>query len=237
MTLLLLPGFMTDEALWDEMAGPLRAAGPLVRGDLRAGGSIESLARDVLAQTPSRFSVIGFSMGGYVARELARVAPERVSGLVLVATSARADTAEQTRRKRDSVARLVDAPFRGFNPSAVRASVHPDRAHDDVLIDAILAMGSRLGGAVFARQSGMAREGDLARLGAIHCPTLIVAAAQDSLRSFAESRELAAGISGATMSVIQGSGHMLPLEAPDRLSALILDWLGEQGLLPESGLD
>jgi pimeloyl-ACP methyl ester carboxylesterase len=89
-------------------------------------------------------------------------------------------------------------------------------------------MGDRLGGDVFLRQAGQARLSDSDRLGAITCPTLVVAAAQDGLRSLDEARELQAGIPGAALTVIAGSGHMLPMEAPDALAGAILPWLRTQ---------
>jgi pimeloyl-ACP methyl ester carboxylesterase len=86
-------------------------------------------------------------------------------------------------------------------------------------------MGVRLGGEVFRRQSALERAGDLDRLHEIRCPTLVIAAGQDRLRSREESDELHAGIPGADYVVIEESGHLLPLEAPDAVLAAMLPWL------------
>jgi pimeloyl-ACP methyl ester carboxylesterase len=86
-------------------------------------------------------------------------------------------------------------------------------------------MGARLGGEVFRRQSMLERPGDLDRLHEIRCPTLVVAAAQDQLRSLEEARELQAGIPGAALEVIEDTGHMIPIEAPQRLAGVIVPWL------------
>ena len=82
------------------------------------------------------------------------------------------------------------------------------------------------------RQSNLHRAGDLDRLSKIACPTLVIAGEKDRLRSIAESEELRAGIPGATMAVMQGVGHMMPMEAPEQLSRIIIDWwrgLGIEG--------
>lgn len=79
MTLLLIPGFMADATLWDAMADDLAPFGPVVATDLSRGEDIETMAAALLSDAPDRFVAVGFSMGGYVARELARIAPERVS--------------------------------------------------------------------------------------------------------------------------------------------------------------
>jgi pimeloyl-ACP methyl ester carboxylesterase len=83
----------------------------------------------------------------------------------------------------------------------------------------------RLGGEVFRRQSMLERPGDLDRLHEIRCPTLVVAADHDGLRSMEEAKEMQAGIAGAAFAVIEDSGHMIPIEAPDRLGDVIVPWL------------
>jgi pimeloyl-ACP methyl ester carboxylesterase len=103
MTLVLLPGFMTDPDLWADMLPSLAPLGPILHGDLSRDATIDAMARRVAAEAPDRFTLIGFSMGGYVAREITRLAPERVRALVLIATSPRADTPGQARRKTAAV--------------------------------------------------------------------------------------------------------------------------------------
>ena len=90
-------------------------------------------------------------------------------------------------------------------------------------------MGMRLGGEVFRRQSMLERPGDLQRLHEIRCPTLVVAAGHDQLRSLDEARELQAGIPGAEFALIEDSGHMIPIEAPAALAAVLVPWLAAQG--------
>jgi pimeloyl-ACP methyl ester carboxylesterase len=226
MDIVLLPGFMLDHALWDDMAEALGRIGTLHFGDLRFGHSVEEMAEQVLDAAPARFVLIGFSMGGYVAREMVRMAPDRVSALLLVGTSSRADKAERAERKAEAVKRVGEGVFRGISRGAAAAALHPDRAGDSVMVERIRAMGIRMGGEAFVRQLQINRASDTDRLGQIHCRTLVVAAAQDGLRTLAEATELRDRIPGATMQVIEGSGHMMPLEVPERLTQIIREWLG-----------
>lgn len=228
MDLVLLPGFMTDADLWTDMADRLAQVGPIHHGDLSRDDAIPDMARRVAAAAPDRFGLVGFSMGGYVAREVAHRVPDRVQALVLIATSSRADTQAQARRKAAAVAQIRQHGFRGLSQAAILQSVHPERAGDAALITRIRQMGDRLGGPAFLRQAGQARASDRDRLGAIGCPTLVVAAAQDALRSLDEAQELRDGIQGATLTVIDGSGHMLPLEVPEALAGTIVPWLQAQ---------
>lgn len=225
MALLLIPGFMLDDDLWRDVVPGLQAFAPIVHADTSRDTAITDMAARALADMPSRCAVIGFSMGGYVAREIVHLAPERVSALILIATSARADTQAQTRRKAMAVAQIDAAGFGGLSRAGVVPSLHPDHSDDDALITRIQAMSTRLGGDVFRRQSMLDRQGELARLGDIVCPTLIVAARHDRLRSVAESEELHAGIAGSEMIVVETTGHMIPMEAPADLVAIIAPWL------------
>lgn len=93
-----------------------------------------------------------------------------------------------------------------------------------VSFERVRAMGMRLGGEVFRRQSMLERPGDLDRLIDIRCPTPVVAAAQDRLRSLEEARA-AGGHSRRHLEAIEDTGHMIPIEAPQRLAEVILPWL------------
>jgi pimeloyl-ACP methyl ester carboxylesterase len=164
-------------------------------------------------------------MGGYVARAMARQAPERVRALVLIATSTRADTPAMQKRRGAIGNADASVAFSGLSRSAVATSLHPKQRDNLALIERVRAMGMGLGGEVFRRQSMLDRPGDIDRLHEIRCPTLVVAASQDQLRSPKEARELQAGIPGATLEVIEDSGHMIPIEAPARLAEVIVPWL------------
>jgi len=225
MAILLVPGFMADETLWDDVAPALERFGPVVHADLRHDTSVEAMASRVLGTAPPTFLLVGFSMGGYVARAIARQAPERVRALVLVATSTRGDTAALQKRKGAIGNAAPSIAFSGLSRTAVATSLHPKERDNEVLIERVRAMGVRLGGEVFRRQSMLDRPGDLERSGEIHCPTLVVAAAQDQLRSLAEAQEMAAAIPGAELAVIDDTGHMVPIEAPRRLLDVIVPWL------------
>ena len=95
------------------------------------------------------------------------------------------------------------------------------------MVERVRAMRQRVGGEVFRRHASQDRESDQHQLAAIRCLTLIVAADGDSLRSLEEARELRDRISGSKLTLIEGSGHMIPMERPDALAAAIVPWLYE----------
>lgn len=225
MAILLVPGFMADDTLWSDMTVALDRFGPIAYADLRHDTSVESMAQRVLATAPPTFLLVGFSMGGYVARAIARQAPERVRALVLIATSTRGDTPALQQRNGAVGNAAPSIAFSGLSRTAVATSLHPKQKNNLEMIERVRAMGTRLGGEVFRRQSMLDRPGDLDRSSEIRCPTLVVAAAEDGLRSLDETREMADAIPGATLTVIEDTGHMIPIEAPQRLLDVIVPWL------------
>lgn len=225
--LVLLPGLMCDATLWDFVAPRLARAATLHFGNLFDDDSIPGMAARVLAEAPETFALAGFSMGGYIAREIALTAPERVRRLALMNTSALGSTATVLERNKRVLRILDERPFTGLAPASIREALHPDRHADKGLVDHIQAMARRLGPDVFRRQMRLVREDGHARLVEIACPTLVVASDGDRLRRVADSERLAAGLPDARLAVIENCGHMTPLEQPERLAELLLDWMAD----------
>lgn len=220
---------MADATLWDGLTAQLSPFGPLVHADLAQDTTIEAMARRCLAAAPPTFTLVGFSMGGYVAREIVRQAPARVRALALIATSTKPDS-PALRSSKQAVGRAAPSvAFAGLSRTAIATSVHPDRAQDAALIERIRMMGVRLGAAAFRQQSMLERRDDSSLLGQIQCPTLVVAASHDRLRSLEEAQVLHRGISQSEFALIEDCGHMIPLEAPDALAAVLVPWLLRTG--------
>lgn len=224
-TLVLLPGFMCDADLWTDVTPDLDTRWRAEHGDLFQDSSIEAMAARVLAAAPRRFVAVGFSMGGFVAREMALRAPERISALVLIATSAMGTSPERSAMNRQRRARIADAPFRGLSRTDLRRALHPSRQGEERLVERMLAMGARLGKDVLLRQLAAEREDGYGRLKDIGCPTLVIAADADALRPRGETDRLAAGIPGARYEIIADCGHMIPMERPAALAEQLNGWL------------
>ena len=216
--LALIPGYMLDDALWDGMLPFLPPELPLHFASLAEGDSIAAMAQAILSRCPPQFSLLGFSMGGYVAREIVRIVPDRVQSLALVATSSRADLPLQVEQRSKAARATPLGAFRGLGRAAIAQSLHPENAANETLVAQVRAMGERLGREVFVRQSLIVRDADTSRLSGIGCPTLVVAAAEDQLRTPQEARELADGIPGARLATVPNSGHLIPLEQPQALA-------------------
>lgn len=226
-SLVLLPGFMCDAELWRDMVPDLERLGPLHYGNVFQDDTLEGMARRVLAEAPARFVLVGFSMGGFVARVLTLMAPERVTGVAFVASSAR-EYSEAERERRRAGALPGDRPKKAS--PGVALGLHPDRETDPVLLDRLRAMQRRLGPDVRARQSALIRKDGYADLERIACPSLVVACRQDRLRTLAETERMAKHLSGARFEVIEECGHMAPLEKPHELAAVLAGWIADSKL-------
>jgi pimeloyl-ACP methyl ester carboxylesterase len=219
-TLVLLPGFMCDADLWVDMVPELGKIGHLHYGNVYSDDTLEGMARRVLSEAPERFVLIGFSMGGFVARVLTLMAPERVAGVAFVATSAREYTMEERERRQQGF-------LPGNRPKANgnALGLHPDRDRDPVLLDRLRGMQKRLGPEVRKRQSALIRKDGYADLQRITCPALVIACRQDRLRTLDETRRMAENLPNARFEVIEDCGHMAPLERPHELAALLDGWI------------
>lgn len=223
--LLLIPGLGSDEAMWRPVVERLADVAACTVAETRLDASMAAIAARILAVAPPRFALAGISMGGYIALELMRQAPERVTRLALFDTSARPDTPEQTANRRAAVAALDKASLETLGRLSLANLVAPDAA--DQVKDAVVAMGVRVGRDAYVRQQAavIARIDSRPHLAAIAVPTLVAVGERDILTPPALAEELSDGIPGATLHVIPGSGHLPPIERPDETAALVCDWL------------
>ena len=216
---------MCDEELWAEVVPGIDPGWTLHYANLFEDPSIEEMAARVLADAPERFAMAGFSMGGFVAREIALTAPERVDGMALIATSARGSTRREVERSKRLQHATHYRGFHGLSLSTIQKSFHPSRQGDMKLTMRIKKMADRLGTSAFKNQIAATRQDGHGRLNEIRCPTYVIAGDSDPLRPEAETSALAAGIPFARYEMIDWCGHMIPLEQPEALSWKLNDWL------------
>ncbi len=175
-TLILLPGQLCDAALWDAQVQALADIAEIRVADLTLDDTVEAMAERVLADAPPRFAICGLSLGGYVAFEIVRRAPERVTHLGLMNTSARPDTVDRSAERARSVRAARIGTFKGVTAHFLPSILHPIHAADPAMADVVLAMTERVGRIAFEKQQNAAilRPDCRPLLPAIRCPTLVV---------------------------------------------------------------
>ncbi len=224
-----IPGLLCTGELFDAQRAGLGDQLSISIGDITAADSIAEMARKILDEAPESFLLLGFSMGGVVALEIMRQAGERVRGLILVDTSARADALWQAAL---SLVFLRLAEFAGLDwtiRNSVSRLLHKDRRTDKILTGKILGMAQALGLDVLRRQqSALASRDDYrSSLAAIACPSLVIGGSNDPLATPKLAYELAAGIPGAWIEIIPRCGHYSVLERPDEVNAVVSRFVAE----------
>lgn len=225
--LLLLPGLLCDARLWRDQVAALDSGLRCVVADLGQDDSLAAMAaRAIAAAAAPRFALCGLSMGGYVAFEVMRQAPRRVTHLALLDTSARPDAPEQARRRRELMALAEVGRFRGVTPRLLPQLLHP-RHLGSALAEEVAAMAERVGRDAFLRQQAaiLGRPDSRPDLSGIAVPTLVAAGDADALTPPRLAVEMAAAIPGARLALLPGCGHLPPMEDPPATVALLRAWL------------
>jgi pimeloyl-ACP methyl ester carboxylesterase len=226
--LVLVPGLLCDALLWREQIEALGAEFKCWVADHTRSETMAGVATDVLRDAPfERFALAGLSMGGYIALEMMRQAAHRVDRLALLDTSARADTPEQLERRRGLIALARRGRFAGVTHAMLPLFVHPNRLKDEKLVSTVMEMARNTGRNVFIRQEQaiMSRIDSVALLPTITCPTLVLCGRQDAVAPLERHQEMADGIPGASLAVIEQCGHLSTLERPAEVSAALRAWL------------
>ncbi|APW38674.1 alpha/beta hydrolase [Rhodoferax koreense] len=238
--LLLLPGLLCDQAVWAAQSVALASLARCVVPDYGMSDSIEAMARLALQAAPApRFALAGHSMGGRVALEIMRLAPERVERLALLDTGYQplpdGSAAEHERAQRYALlATARGHGMRAMGEAWALGMVHPTRLADRLpgdVFEEILAMIERKSPDIFAAQiqALLARPDATPVLGGIACPTLVACGRQDTWSPLARHVQMADRIPGARLAVVEESGHMATMERPVAVSGLLADWLAAPG--------
>lgn len=225
-SLLLLPGLLCDARLWRDQVEGLADLADITIPDLTLDDSVGAMAARVLAQAPARFALGALSMGGYVAFEILRQAPQRVERLALLSTSARADPPKRAAVRRASLALAERGRFAGVTRKLLPQLVHASRV-DTPVGEEVMAMAERVGRDAFLRQQRaiLERPDSQPLLPTLSMPTVVGVGDDDRMTAPEESRILQTGIAGARLHVFTDCGHLPPMEKPRETNDLLRAWL------------
>jgi pimeloyl-ACP methyl ester carboxylesterase len=227
MPILLVPGLGGSPRIYAPVAPALWRFGPVTVANHVRDDNMGAIARRILAEAPPRFALAGHSMGGYIAFEIMRQAPQRVAKLALMNTQARPDAPEATTRRRGQIARAQAGDYRGVLDDLFPGFVHPSRRDDADLRQLVNDMGDDVGPEAYVRQQMaiMSRPDSRPTLAWIKCPTLVLSGDEDNTVPNSLSAEMAGGIPGAKLVIIPDCGHLTPPEQPQATAQALVDWL------------
>jgi pimeloyl-ACP methyl ester carboxylesterase len=227
LPIVLVPGLLASARLYGEQLPELWRWGPVTIADHTRDHSMAAIARRILAAAPPSFALVGLSMGGYIAFEIARQAPDRVARLALLDTTARPDTPEQTERRHAQIGLARGGRLDEVIDLLLPVLIHRDRQDDAGLRRLVRLMAEDIGPEAFIRQQQaiMDRPDARPRLAGIGYPTLVLVGDGDELIPPDRSAEIASGIHGARLVMVPECGHLSTLERPQQVTQALVEWL------------
>jgi pimeloyl-ACP methyl ester carboxylesterase len=228
-TLILIPGLACTSRLFEPQIAALSGENPILVADHAQDDSVPAIAARLLRGAPERFALAGLSMGGYIALEVMRQAPERVARLALLDTSARPDSVEASQDRERLIALAEAGRFGDIHSKLWPRLVHPNHHADQALQDIVFSMMNETGAEAYIRQQRaiMARPDSRPTLPGIEIPTLVLVGEGDAITPPELAREMAEMVEWASLVVVPESGHMSTLEQPERVTEALKLWLNQ----------
>jgi pimeloyl-ACP methyl ester carboxylesterase len=227
LPLVLVPGLLCSARLYASQVEALWSFGQVAVADHRRDADMAEIAARILRDAPPRFALAGLSMGGYIAFAMMRLAPERITKLALLDTSARPDTPESKVGREKFIALAEAGKLNDIVETLTPRFLHKNHANNELLKKIVRDMAVETGAEAFVRQTKaiMMRPDSRPLLPEIRCSTLVLVGEGDQLTPPELAKEIAGGISGAKLVVVPGCGHLSTLEKPDAVNAAMADWL------------
>ena len=229
LPIVLVPGLLCTARLYAEQIPALWRFGPVTVADHTRDDSMVAIARRILAAAPPRFALAGLSLGGYIALEIMRLAPERVVKLAILDSRVGAEIPAQTETRLPLIELAKTGRFAEIPERLFPVFVHHDRLGDAALKGIVRTMAEETGADAFLRetQAIMTRADARPVLATISCPTLVLVGDNDVLTPPKLAEEIAAGIRGSRLVVIPDCGHLSTLERPEAVNRALAAWMAE----------
>jgi pimeloyl-ACP methyl ester carboxylesterase len=223
----LVPGLLCSARLYEQLLPAVWAYGGVTVADNRRDTTVTAMAQRLLTAAPDRFVLAGLSMGGYVALEVMRLAPERVSGLALISTAARPDSPEQVASRRAQAQAVAAGRFDELVEAVYPLLVDGGNLGRTDLAAFWTTMAHEIGPDAFISQltAVMARPDSRPDLAAIRCPTAVIHGTGDRLITPDNAVEAADAIPGAQLILVAHAGHMIAQEQPGAVAAAVKELL------------
>jgi pimeloyl-ACP methyl ester carboxylesterase len=231
--LVFLPGMMCDARLFGPQIAELSADTAVMVAPITQGERVEEIASGLLDLLPRRFALAGLSMGGIVAMEILRRAPERVTRIALLDTNPLAETPQVAAAREPQIV----AARTGRMLEVMREEMKPNYlapgAGRPAVLDLVMDMADTLGPEVFIRQSRalQRRPDQQSTLRKCKIPALVLCGAHDVLCPVRRHEFMAELIPNAKLHIIEDAGHLPTLEQPDETTRALRAWMTQPMVL------
>ena len=218
---------LTDERLFAAQIRALETDFDCIVFAFRDENSLAMMAEALLARTPPSFTLIGLSLGGYVAFEVIRRQPHCLQGLALIDTTAVADHPARRDGRFADIEKVRAGGIEALIPELPRRWMHPDHVShlSNLMTDMARSIGSR--GQLNQQTAMLARPDSHADLERVKVPTLLVCGRQDPVTPVQDHEAMQARIPHSRLAIIEHCGHLSTIEQPEAVTRVLVDWLRE----------
>jgi pimeloyl-ACP methyl ester carboxylesterase len=227
--LVLIPGLLCDQRLWNSQMLVLKEYVDITVADITEQDTISGMAEAVLENAPVHFSLAGFSLGSQVALEIMRVASGRVTRLALLSATAGGVPPAVNATLQQAIQLLEQGHFVEYFDAVYSTYVSPSKNEDQMLKATFINMARAVGREAGLRQMRALRaiNGPIMNLGEIRCQTAVIGGREDRRTTPEAQEQLAKGIPGAELVIVENAGHFAPLEQPGAVSEAMERWIME----------
>lgn len=231
--LVFLPGMMCDARLYGPQIAELSSEFSVMVSPVTRGERIEEIASGLLDELPQRFALVGLSMGGIVAMELLRRAPDRISRLALLDTTPLAETPQAAAAREPQIVKVRSGQMYSVIHDELLPNYLGPGPYQDEITALVLDMADALGADTFVRQSRalQRRRDQQGVLRKCRVPTLVLCGEYDALCPVKRHTFMSELIHGAVLKIIPGAGHLPTLEAPAETTQALRDWMRQPLIL------
>ncbi|TLP58509.1 alpha/beta fold hydrolase [Parasedimentitalea maritima] len=225
--LILLPGMMCDARLFQPQIDALSGRIPLISAPIGNHDTMQALAEEILNYAPPRFAMAGLSMGGILAMEVLRQAPDRVDRIALLDTNPLAELPEVQARRAPQIEAAKNGELRRIMRDEMKPNYLADGPNMGAILDLCMAMATDLGPDVFINQSLALRDrpDQCETLRRFEGPALVLCGREDKLCPIERHQMMHALLPNSRLQVVDGTGHLPTLEQPEITTAALLRWL------------
>ena len=227
VTPIFIPGLILTREIFAAQIDGLVHPTAAKTADTLGHDSITAMAEAALALADGPLVPVGISMGGYIAMEMARLAPQRLAGIALLNTQHRADPPERRKQREATIDMAQSDRFRGVTRHLLKSFLSPAAMKNETLVARVIAMAEEVGRENFVLQQRaiLGRRDQSDTLAALTVPALVLGGGLDTLTPPQASRDMAELIPDAELVIMEEIGHLSTIEAPDEVTDILNAYL------------
>ncbi len=225
--LILIPGLLNDESLWKYQQQALRSQANIIIPQIQSFSDIRQQAAYILKNAPEKFALAGLSMGGYIAMEMMKQAPQRVTRVAFLDTTWQIDDAQKKQQRENMIELSAYGRFEGVTSLILKQILAPENLENQELVSQIKIMAKKTGQKEFVNQQKLilSRTSSVELFSQIQVPALCLVGQKDIITEASVMKEMAKALPYGYFCEVENAAHLPPLEQPNAVNAVMQIWM------------